>query len=490
MPRRANGEGSLYKSIPRIDKKKNRDKEMCNTCKNCTDRSVCDYRKGTKKCEICLRCTDCLTYCDRFYAYKYNVAQATVNGKHKTVATGKKTKEVNKKKTEALSKIDNGKYVDKNSITVSQQLRNTIEKNLETEKTGENGYIRNIEAIISIENKCPKLASKKLQELTEDDILEILKQHKDNSQSVIEKAYDVLNMGINRAIKDKLLDEDNNPIKNIERTTILSNKDEEEAIPFTVEETKQLLEYIDKNENKLVSDRAHIDSKSMKNLIKLSFAFGTRCGELCAVDIYKHINFDKNKITIERTLTRNKKKQIIIGKCTKTGKKAKKKGKKDSREVPFDIIYSDEEVRKILLEQIEIAKNIKNNKDNLLFCNKDGSYIDVKHITRMFKEICRKAGVKLDLATGCHIHMTKHTAVTRLIELKYDIYAISKLVGTTRAVLEKTYAHILDTFVEDEIRKSKKVEKSHQLTLTSHDKSEDDVASNVIQFPVKKSLSI
>lgn len=50
--------------------------------------------------------------------------------------------------------------------------------------------------------------------------------------------------------------------------------------------------------------------------------------------------------------------------------------------------------------------------------------------------------------------MMKHTGVTRMIENGIRIEVISKLVGTTVEVLRKTYAHILDDFVENEIEKS------------------------------------
>ncbi len=483
MPKRGNGEGSLYKTVQKIKRKKVLDVE-CKICSSCTDRTACDNRIGFKKCDKCKDCKEeCLIYCDRFNCYERFVAQVTANGKQRTIATATKQREATKKKTENLSKIDNGKYIDKNSITLSQQMRNTQEYNLQNEQISESGYVRNMDSVKAIESKCPDIAFKKLQEITEDDILNILRSKKNNSQSVIEKTYDVINLSIKRAIRDKLLSEDNNPIENIDRDAILSNKETKKAIPFTIEETKKLIEYVNTHEEILVDDQSHIDSISMKNLIKLSLAFGTRCGEIGALNIDKHINFIKKKIIVERTLTKNKQDKIIIGSYTKTGRKAKRSGKKDVRDVPFGIIYPEDEIENILKEQIEIAQSIEGNKDNLLFCNKDGSYIDVKHITCMFKRICRAAEVKLELPTGCHIHMTKHTVVTRLIELGMNIYAISKLVGTTRAVLEKTYAHILDDFVESEIEKTKENRRKQHFTIATEEPEEErKVVNNVIHF--------
>ena len=70
-------------------------------------------------------------------------------GKQKTLATGKKQKEVNSKKAENLVKIDSGKYINKNNITLSQQLRSTQERKLIDEEIGENTFKRNIESIKS-----------------------------------------------------------------------------------------------------------------------------------------------------------------------------------------------------------------------------------------------------------------------------------------------------------------------------------------------------
>ncbi len=480
MKKRAKGEGTLYKTIQKQDRKQHRLAVECETCRNCKTRELCNNRKGTKKCEKCRTCTDCLNYCDRFYCNIYFKAQATVNGKQKTLATGKKQKEVNNKKTKTLVKIDGGKYINKDNITLSQQLRDTQEKKLTNGEIGENTFKRNIESIKAIEKKCPTLALKKLQYITEDDIFTVLLSHKNRSQSVIEKAYDIIHVALEKAVKDKLIEDDKNPISNIKRLSILSDKNKKIAIPFTVDETNNLIKYIDETNDELVDNKSKIDSTSMKNLIKLSFALGTRCGELCAINMNKHIDFKRKKIIISRTLTRNKSGQIIIGKYTKTGKKAKMRGAQDIREVPFDLIYAKYEVEKILKDQIKIAKNIEGNKDNLLFCNKDGTYVDTKHITCIFKKICRQAGIKLDLKTGCHIHMTKHTVVTRLIESKMDIYAISKLVGTSRTVLERTYAHILDDFVESEIEKSKQNREEQSLLYVGDDKQGN---SNIIKFP-------
>ena len=126
---------------------------------------------------------------------------------------------------------------------------------------------------------------------------------------------------------------------------------------------------------------------------------------MCAIDINKHINLNEKTITIERTLTKTLDGSVQMGKTTKTGKKVKKTNK---RNINFKL-FSEELFEMTLKEQIGIASNNINNKNNLLFCDKYGNYIKSTSITNIFKRICRAAGIKLDLPTGCHIHMTRHT---------------------------------------------------------------------------------
>ena len=107
----------------------------------------------------------------------------------------------------------------------------------------------------------------------------------------------------------------------------------------------------------------------------------------------------------------------------------------------------------------------------LLQCKKDGTYIIPSQINQIFKRVCREAGVKKSLVTGCNTHMTKHTFVTRAIESGMSLLTISKLVGTSVRELEKTYAHVLDKFMKVELE-----------GLIKHLKN-----SKIIAFPKTKS---
>ena len=108
----------------------------------------------------------------------------------------------------------------------------------------------------------------------------------------------------------------------------------------------------------------------------------------------------------------------------------------------------------MLEEQYNNINSLAQNSSNLLFCTKQGGLISHNNFCNIFKKICRDARIRLDLPKGCHTHMMKHTAVTRMVENGIRLEVISKIVGTSVDVLRKTYAHILDDFVEQEIKKS------------------------------------
>lgn len=448
MGRRAKGEGSLYSTIQKIDRKQNRKKEMCNICKNCSDRTICNNRKGTSKCAICRECTDCLSYCDRFYCHKIYVAQATVNGQKKTLDSGKKQTDVKKEKNKQLAKIETGLYVDKSNLTLVDLLKSMEKKKLDNNEVTENAYNRNMSVVSFIENS--EIGKIKIQKIKKQQLDNLMQSAIPYSQSSIEKIYDELVAGFREAeVVLHILDF--NPMKEVKITT--STQTKKVAIPFTIQEEIKLINYITTH-NLITDTKSKYDTITIKNIILLGLLTGMRIGEMGALLFTsEYINFEEEHIWVGKTLTKNKENKTVIGIITKGGKRRIRNQEATFRIVPFGIFDKDSEtVKNILTEQLEVAKNNKNNTEQLLFCKKDGSYINHSQVTSIFKRICKEAGIKLDLPTGCHIHMTKHTAVTRMFESGMRIETIGNLVGTTPRILEKTYAHILKTFIDDELK--------------------------------------
>lgn len=460
MGRRSNGEGTIYSTIQKVKRKKFDTRGECAICSKCTDRTECDNRQGYIKCQKCKDCkVECLKYCDRFYCQKLNVAQITVNGKKKTVGSDKVQKKATEKKNKAISKIQNGTYLDKSSVTLVQIATDIQEEKLKNGDINENTYARNLESIEFIKKILGE--DLKVQRTTQEDLKKLLRAKKDagNSQSDINKLYHIVNGSFQKAILDKIIAYADNPMELV--SLPVSQKSKKEIIAFEVEEQAKLLEYI--NNNKIITDsKSTYDDKSIRNYIKIAFLIGARCGEIGALDIDKHIDWELNRIIVERTLTKDKNKKIILGSTTKTGRKKIKANQGTKRYIPFDV-FDKQQLEDILEEQIEIAKSNPNNRENLLFCKKDGSYIVPAQINQIFKRVCREAGVKVNLPQGCNFHMTKHTFVTRCIEAGMRLIAISKLVGTSVRELEKTYAHVLDKFMEEELKGLRKHLKNNKI---------------------------
>lgn len=441
---RGNGEGTIYETIQKI-KKDFDNSNMCKICSECEDRSLCNQRKDWIKCDKCKKCEG--KDCDRFYIYKKTFAQISTKSGRKTLGSGKTKKEVNIKKDiqqEKLKLLENIKH---GNLTLEETMKENEKQKLKNNIIIENSYNRNLETINTICSH--RISQMKMSEITEEDIKEALSFFVCNntSQSQLEKNYDEMK-GAFKLCNLSTMD-------NIKRNSLQSNVEPNEVIAFSLDEEKQLLKYINENEYKLVDNKkSKIDAKTVKNIIKLGLATGMRIGEICSLNKDENINKDLKKVIVKTTLTKNIKNEIVIGKSTKTGRKKKMAGKKDVRYVPFGVLFDENDFVSIIEEQYNVASSIENNKNNLLFCTINGGLINHSSFNAIFKRVCRQAEIKLNLQDGCNTHMMKHTAVTRMIENGIRIEVISVIVGTSVEVLRKTYAHILDDFVEDEIEKS------------------------------------
>lgn len=453
--RRANGEGTIYSTIQK-NKKEFNNTQMCEICANCIDRSKCNNRIGWDKCDKCKNCTKCLKYCDRFYCYQKSQGQVSINGERKSSGSGKTEKEVKEQKEEKVKQLNIKKMLKNGELTLSEAMREFENEKLKYKLIKPNSYNRNMNTIKTIENY--PIANKKVYQITEDDLKELLSLlvEINTSQSVLEKVYDEIHQVTGST----------GIFENVKRNTFVSNVEIEEVIAFTIEEEKQILNYINTHQKTLVNEnKSNIDNITIKNLIKFSFASAMRIGEICSLDKDKNIDKKNKRTIVKTTITKDLDNKPIIGTSTKTGIKKKKAGQNDIRYVPFGILFDEEEVEKIIDEQSSHTTS------SLLFCTKDGKLISHSSVNAIFKRICRAAGVKLDLEKGCHIHMTKHTGVTRMKENGMDIYAISKIVGTSVKVLTETYAHIFDDFVEREIKKSQKARKEANIQLSNENTS-------------------
>ncbi len=446
--RRANGEGSIYDTIQKIKRPKKLDRE-CDICKNCIDRTKCNNRTGSNKCEKCVECTECLkskTYCDRFYCYFRYQAQISIDKKQTTVANETKKRAAVDKKLETEAKVQTKTYVKKNGITIIEVVKKIGNVKFEAGKIIKNTKDKDQYHYSYIENW--EDFKKPVQKVTYEEIQNFFNSIRHLSQGEIDKIAGKLNAGFMKCVMDKIISYPDNPMLRTFTSVSLQKKEPVEA--FEVEEQRKLIKYL-LTKTLVKSAKCNYDERTLRNLFICSLLSAARIGELGAIDIAKHIDFKANGFIINRTLSSDSGK-IVMGKTTKTGRKKIEQGLLDERFVPFNI-FDEELMLSIVKDQIENAKNNPNNKENLLFCQKDGRYIDHRCINNIFKRICREAGVKLELVKGCHTHMCRHSATTRMIEAGMDLLVIAAILGhADDRQIKETYGHILARYRNKQLK--------------------------------------
>lgn len=443
-----NGEGSISNVIAKQKRKKFLDAE-CKICSECKDRSACNNRQGYIKCEKCENCKEeCLKYCDRFYCYERNQVQITIDGKQTTVASAKKRKDAISKKIEAEAKVQTKNYIKKNGLLLIDVCKNIQQKKIKAQKIGSSTadtdkyqfrYIESWEGF-----------KKPVQKVTYQDVDDFLNSITHLSQSEIGHIYYKLKAAFHKCVIDKVISYPDNPMHKV--TIPISNQTKKKVQAFEVEEQRKLMEYI-RTQPLIKSAKCNYDEETLRNLLLLLFLTSARIGEICALDYDTRIEFIQKRLRIDRTLTKEDE-RVVMGKHTKTGRKKIQKGETDERFIPMDL-FDEEEMIRILKSQIKIAKNNPKNKEHLLFCQNNGQYIIYTSIDAIFKRICREAGVKPELTTGCHVHMTRHTGATRMIESGMDIFVIAEILGHTDIEqLKKTYAHVFKKYRNKQLKTS------------------------------------
>lgn len=458
--RRANGEGSIYDTIQKIKRPKKLNHE-CEICKNCTDRSVCNNRTGSAKCQKCIECTECIkskNYCDRFYCYYRYQAQISIDNKQTTVANENKKKAAVNKKLEVEAKVQTKSYIKSNNITILEIIKRIDDNKFKSGKIGKNTNSKNKYQYKHIERWDD--FNKPVQKITYTDINNFLNSIRYLSQSEIGKIVNKLNAGFMEAVLDKIISYPDNPMLRITVPTSFQVKKKVEA--FELDEQRKLMNYI-RTQQLVKRTKTKYDERTLRNLIICLLLTAARIGEIGAININDHIDLSEKCFIINRTLTQEDGK-IIMGTVTKTGRKKIEQGLTDEREIPFNI-FDEELLLATVRDQIENAQNNKYNKDNLLFCQIDGSYIDYRCINNIFKRFCRDAGIKLNLAKGCHIHMCRHTGATRMIESGMDLLVIAKILGhSDDRQIRETYGHILTKYKNKQLKNSRNYYKKCKLS--------------------------
>ena len=284
-------------------------------------------------------------------------------------------------------------YGENNGIPLNLLIESNIEKKYDLGLIGGNQYNRLKTTLATIQKW--DLATKNIDELTSDEIQAYMNSLRHYSNSFIIKIHQLIYNAYSVAQKKGYIVR--NPMIDVIRPK--SNKENKEVRAMTIEEQQVFTNY-------LMS--MPISLEPYKNVFLLQMFLGLRIGEALALK-KTDINLQKNIVSVRRTLTVDKDKNLIVGNKTKTyfGK----------RDIPIP-----EFIRNSVIEQMKQADN---NKDNLLFTSKNNTLVFTNNVNYRLKRILKAMGIE-----GISSHSLRHTFGTRCIEARHESSSCSKVIRT------------------------------------------------------------
>lgn len=312
-------------------------------------------------------------------------------------------------------------YIEHNGIPIVELMKSNLHLKYDTNLISDSQFVRVTETIKSIEKS--NIASEKIDEISSDDIQDFLNSKKYLSNSSINKIFDQFKQAYNYAINKGYISK--NPMLNVIKPK--SNKQTKKVRALTVNEQQQFTNWLIKQ---------NVEDFPYKNIYLIQMYAGLRIGETLALQTYD-INLRAKKININKTLTKNLKSKVVMGKTTKTYS--------GLRDVP--IPYS---LYPYIVEQMKIAENNTDNPEKLLFKPADKQYTSLSDVNDVLKTVLKYTLGITDITT----HSLRHTYGTRCIEAGMQPVVLQRLLGHKDiSITLNTYTDVLNEFKNEEMEK-------------------------------------
>lgn len=311
----------------------------------------------------------------------------------------------------------NDLFVKNNGIPLNQLMRENVERKLELNLIGERTYGRLLKSIKQLE-KTP-MTHKNIDDITSNDIQEYFNTLKNYSDSTIKKIVEQFKQAFTLALNKGYLVR--NPMIDVVKPK--STKEKRIVRALETEEQQTLTNYL---------MNVPITEEPYKVAYLIEMYLGLRIGEVLALR-NTDINLNKNLISVNKTLTRDRNDKVIMGKATKTYA--------GIREVPIPSFIRNE-----IISQMRLAET---NRDKQLFLDTNGNYVRPNTVNDKLKILLKKLGIE-----NISSHSLRHTYGTRCIEAGMRDVVLQRLMGHTDiSVTLNTYTSIFNKYKEAELEK-------------------------------------
>lgn len=333
--------------------------------------------------------------------------------------TAETQEEVKAKLDELKLSIYTGKFVNANTITFSQLIKQIYDEKLAMNEIQPQTYYRTMETV----KLCKEINDIPVQKIDSTAIKQLLLSKVDYANSTIKKMYIILNQCFKEALKRKIISD--NPMLDVRKPK--STKKTKKIRALTLDEQKKLVEVI-RNENVRYAEQ-----------MLISMFTGMRMGEINALSV-NDLNTNFNFINIDKTISKGEHGEAFVNDTAKT--------ENGNRQIPIN-----ETVRPVIEK---IVSEYKATDDNVLFHTSAGTLIATSVVNTEFRRIVNKYGIKDKTVKGdLSLHSLRHTYATRCIESGMPPKVLQHLMGHSDIkVTLDTYADVFDNFQSVSVEKA------------------------------------
>lgn len=309
-------------------------------------------------------------------------------------------------------------YIQNNGIPLNELMKSLAKRKIDMNTIRKSQYSRILASIRRLEKE--PFTKKNIEDITSEEIQTYLNSLiYSYTQSTISKQVNQFRQAFNYAFDKGYIIQ--NPMTDVIKPK--SKKPSRIVRALEITEQQKITNYL---------MNIPIENEPYKVAYLLQIYLGLRIGEALALQI-SDIDLAKNLIHITKTMTFDENNKLIIGELPKTFS--------GIRDIPIPEFIRDE-----IINQMRLAEN---HKENLLFVNSKGDYVNPKNANKDLKGTLRKVNIT-DITT----HNFRHTYGTRCIEAGMRVVALKGLMGHSDiSVTINDYVDILNQYKEAELEK-------------------------------------